>query len=171
MTGQSMFPARATIAVVFLAVTALAAPPKRKARSMLADTPPARVAVASAPEAALPPPPAAKVEPPSEPIFIDRDHSIALKVAHHFERAVAKERITQLLDYWGRRFGVKSIWQGDRVFMTGSVYGVDISALFDITDYAVVGMANDPGWFWRGRAQSYVEKKLKKYLHPSYAEP
>lgn len=121
----------------------------------------------SATEKAQPKPEAGQIEP----FVIDREHSISLKVAHHFERAIARERVTQLLEYWGRRFGVKSSWLGDRVFMSGTVFGIDINAHFDVTDYAVVGLASDPGWFWRGRATSYVEKKLRKYLHPNYDEP
>ncbi|MEW5742948.1 MAG: polyhydroxyalkanoic acid system family protein [Myxococcota bacterium] len=97
--------------------------------------------------------------------------TITLEVAHSFPRASARERVGYLLEYWRERFGVAAEWRGDHVFLTGRVFGMEIRARFDVTDTAVTGVAADPGWFWRGKAQSYVTRKLRKYLHPDYADP
>jgi hypothetical protein len=96
---------------------------------------------------------------------------LTLEVPHPFGRAFAHERIVQLLNYWHARFGVSSQWRGDQVFITGEVFGVVVKALLEITDSCVQAVANDPGLVWRGTGVSYVERKLKKYLHPTYDEP
>lgn len=101
----------------------------------------------------------------------ERLHAIALEVPHHFERRAARERVTQLLQFWREAYGVVSEWRGDRVLMHGSVRGVSIDALFDVADGSVLAVARDPGWFWRARAHAYVEWMLRKYLHPTYQEP
>jgi len=101
----------------------------------------------------------------------ERLHAIALEVPHHFERRAARERVTQLLQFWREAYGVVSEWRGDRVLMHGSVRGVAIDALFDVADGSVLAVARDPGWFWRARAHAYVEWMLRKYLHPTYQEP
>lgn len=96
---------------------------------------------------------------------------LEFKVAHHFARGAARERVMQLLTYWKERFGVTATWSGDHVLMSGQVFGIEILAALDITDSDVVGVASDPGIFWRSQAHSYVEQKLKKYLSPTYDEP
>lgn len=97
--------------------------------------------------------------------------TITLEVPHAFPRAFARERVGYLLDYWKHRFGVTSEWRGDSAYLSGRVFGMQIRARFDVGDSAIAAVANDPGWFWRNKARSYVTKKLKKYLHPDYAEP
>lgn len=106
-----------------------------------------------------------------EPFSLHGDNRVTLKVEHHFTRADARERVSQLLNYWARRFGVKSEWRGYRVFLSGRVLGIDIQALFDVTDHDVLAHASDPGTVLRGSAEAYVEKKLRKYLSPTYDEP
>jgi hypothetical protein len=106
-----------------------------------------------------------------EPFALDAANALKISVAHAFDRAEARERIGYLLDYWARRFGVKREWRGDRVFLTGSVWGVEIKAIFRVDEKAVLAMAWDPGTAFASAAQHYVRKKLKKYLHPTYDEP
>lgn len=134
-----------------------------------ADTP------SEAPPSALPPVVTKPAPPPPAPAPADpvdlSGPTISLEVPHAFPRASARERVAFLLDYWNHRFGVKAEWRGDSVFLTGHVFGMEIRARFDVSDSAVTGIAADPGWFWRNKAQSYVTKKLKKYLHPDYADP
>ncbi len=96
--------------------------------------------------------------------------TLNLQVEHQFSRDTARTRITQLLQYWGERFGVQSRWVGDRVRLSGQIFGMTIDAAFDVTDHNVVAVARDPGFIWRGQTENYVERKLKKYLHPEYAE-
>ena len=135
-----------------------------------ADTPSEAHATAQPP--AQPAPGPAQVTPPSPPPpFELSGTTITLEVPHAFPRASARERVGFLLDYWNHRFGVKSEWRGDSVYLSGHVFGMQIQARFDVSDSAVTGVAADPGWFWRNKAQAYVTKKLKKYLHPDYADP
>jgi hypothetical protein len=110
-------------------------------------------------------------EPSPDPFALDVASAIKLSVGHTFDRAVARERIGYLLEYWGKRFGVQSEWHGDRVFLTGRVLGVEIKAIFSVQEKAVFAMAYDPGTFLASAAQSYVNKKLRKYLHPTYEDP
>jgi len=145
---------------------------------LLASIAVAALARAEAPSDTVNPPepraPAAAPEPtarPDEAPFTFSGKTITLEVPHAFPRASARERVGFLLDYWNTRFGVKAEWHGDSVFLTGRVFGMHIQARFDVSDSAVTGVASDPGWFWRNKAQSYVTKKLKKYLHPDYADP
>lgn len=105
------------------------------------------------------------------PLESDLENTIGLTVPHGFSQAEAQVRVSQLLAYWGERFGVTSVWRGDRVCLSGSILGKDIEAIFLVTGRGVRATAKDPGWPWRGRIRSYVDGKLKKYLHPTYEEP
>lgn len=107
----------------------------------------------------------------SEPFVIETSSALKLTVAHAFERPVARERITYLLNYWSDRFGVLNEWHGDRVFLSGKVWGVEIRAVFTVQEKAVMAMANDPRTMLASAAQGYVYKKLRKYLHPTYDDP
>jgi Putative polyhydroxyalkanoic acid system protein (PHA_gran_rgn) len=96
---------------------------------------------------------------------------LTLSVTHAFERSEARRRIEYLLEYWQKRFSVHNVWQGDRVYLSGRIYGMDIRAYFDVEAAQVSAKAEDPGFFMRGTTREYVEKKLKKYLSPTYEEP
>jgi hypothetical protein len=112
--------------------------------------------------------------PPSvetEPFVIEATSALKLTVAHAFDRPVARERITYLLNYWSERFGVQNQWLGDRVFLSGRVWGVEIRAVFTVADGVVLAVANDPRTMLASAAQGYVHKKLRKYLHPTYEDP
>lgn len=97
--------------------------------------------------------------------------TITLRVGHHFSTAEAHARVQQLLDYWKSRFGVKQDWTGERVWVSGSIIGVDFRAFLEVRDGTVQCESTDPGGLWRGFARDYVGKKLRKYLHPRYEEP
>ncbi len=96
---------------------------------------------------------------------------IEVKVNHAFSRDAARERVSYLLDYWNRRFGVKAFWRGFRVYLSGKVFGIQVKAAFDVGDHQVVAMSADPGRVFRSRASDYVKQKLKKYLSPTYEDP
>lgn len=115
----------------------------------------------------------ARADVPStdEPFSIQEEHRLSLSVPHHYAHAEVVERLGYLFDYWKKRFNISSQWRGDRVYLSGSIYGIKIEALFDVSDSQVVGVARDPGWPWRGKVVAYVDAKLKKYLHPTYDEP
>lgn len=121
-----------------------------------------------APDAAL-----AELAVPVEgdPFSIDAQGRLSVAVNHGFARTEAAARLGYLLAYWKKRFNIASEWRGDRVFLSGSVYGIKIQAMFAINDSSVVGFAHDPGWPWRGQVQNYVDRKLKKYLNVNYDDP
>lgn len=103
-----------------------------------------------------------------DPFSIEVQGRLSVAVNHTFPRAEAAARLSYLLGYWKKRFNVASEWKGDRVFVSGSVYGIKIQAMFAINDSSIVGFAHDPGWPWRGQVQTYVDRKLKKYLNVNY---
>lgn len=113
----------------------------------------------------------ASEEAQPEPFTVASDDQLSLTVTHHFPtRTEARARIAQMLEYWGHRFSVKSEWRGYRAYCSGRLFGVDFRASFEVGDGEVTAKATDPGLLLRSSAYAYVEKKLKKYLHPDYAE-
>lgn len=112
----------------------------------------------------------AEAEAPA-PFEVAEENRISVSVAHHFARSEALERLGYLLDYWKRAFNIRHEWRGNQVFISGSIFGLKVKAQFSVTDEAVVAVAADPGWPWRGRAEGYVTGKLKKYMHPTYDDP
>lgn len=96
--------------------------------------------------------------------------TITLRVGHKFSTAEAHLRVQQLLDYWKTRFGVTQDWTGERVWVSGSIVGVDFRAILEVSDGQVQCQSTDPGEMWHGFARDYVSKKLRKYLHPKYEE-
>lgn len=96
--------------------------------------------------------------------------TITLHVGHKFSTAEAHVRVQQLLDYWKSRFGVTQKWSGERVWVSGSIVGVDFHAILEVSDGQVQCESTDPGGMWRSFARDYVSKKLHKYLHPKYLE-
>jgi hypothetical protein len=106
-----------------------------------------------------------------DPFAIGETNRLNISVAHAFAKSEVIERLGYLLAYWKKRFNITSTWRGDRVFLSGSVYGIKVQALFQIDAKGVNAFAADPGWPWRGQIVSYVDQKLKKYLHPTYDEP
>ncbi len=105
-----------------------------------------------------------------KPFELISKRPMTLSVSHTFEREEAKRRVSYLLEYWDKRFAVRSLWQGDRVYITGKIYGMDIRAYFDVESERVAAKAEDPGFFMRGTTSDYVEKKLKKYLSLDYRD-
>lgn len=109
--------------------------------------------------------------PRADPFEIEDEGRLTISVHHAFALAEAIDRLGYLLSYWKKRFNIQSEWRGNRVFLTGAVYGVKVQAMFEISETAVTGFARDPGWPWRGQISSYVDRKLKKYLSPTYDDP
>lgn len=95
--------------------------------------------------------------------------AIRLEVEHQLSCEEAQERVGYLLAYWAQRFGIESLWEGEHVYLAGSVFGRSIHARFDVTSKGVSAVALDPGWFWRSQMEAYVRKKLEKYLSPTYS--
>lgn len=110
-------------------------------------------------------------ETSAPPFEVAGENRISVSVSHHFAKSEALERLGYLLDYWKRAFDIRFEWQGNQVFISGSIFGLKVKARMSVTDEAVVAVAADPGWPWRGRAEGYVTGKLKKYMHPTYDDP
>lgn len=105
--------------------------------------------------------------PPTRP----GEHRLKFKVPHGHSREEARARTQYLFDYWKKRFGVVSRWDGDHAVASGNIMGISFTAWVEVTDSTVGGESTDPGFFTRGIAYAYIEKKLKKYMHPRYDEP
>ncbi|MCI0571179.1 MAG: polyhydroxyalkanoic acid system family protein [Myxococcaceae bacterium] len=107
----------------------------------------------------------------SEPAEASEHHlPISFVRAHSLGRAEARERVQQLLTYWGERFGVQGFWTGNTVRVVGRLFGVAFEARLVVGDDRVVAEASDPGFFMRGAAIDYINRKLGKYLNPRYEE-
>ena len=106
-----------------------------------------------------------------DPFSIEEKSQLKLSVGHRLQSVEVVTRLHCLLDYWKIRFNIVSEWHGNRVFLSGRIYGVQIRALFAVNDSTVSGFAKDPGWPWRNQVVNYVNSKLKKYLHPDFEEP
>lgn len=102
------------------------------------------------------------VGPSERPLLVEQTHP--------FSRDEARHRVQQLVDYWSQRFGVQRQWRGDVVYVKGEVMGVEIDARLVIGEHEVRGQASDPGFLVRNAALDYVQRKLRKYLHPNYAD-
>lgn len=98
------------------------------------------------------------------------EEAINFAQQHAFSKTEARIRVQQLLDYWSSRFGVKKQWSGDTARVEGMVMGVRFDGFVVVGDHEVSGTANDPGALFRSAAVDYVQRKLRKYLHPQYAE-
>jgi Putative polyhydroxyalkanoic acid system protein (PHA_gran_rgn) len=99
------------------------------------------------------------------------EHRLHFKVKHQHSREQARARTQYLFDYWKKRFGVVSKWEGDHAVASGNIMGISFTAWVEVTDSSVGGESTDPGFFTRGIAYAYIESKLKKYMHPNYDEP
>jgi hypothetical protein len=110
---------------------------------------------------------------PAPPFALDADSAshMIFKVPHTFSVADAHARLGYLLEYWKGRYGVSVTWLADRAWVDGSIWGVRFKGWIQVGEGEITSEANDPGFFVRGRGHHYVESKLKKYMHPTYAEP
>jgi hypothetical protein len=92
-------------------------------------------------------------------------------VPHSFSVEDAKARMELLFQYWGTRFGVTHHWDGNVATVEGHVFGIDASGRLVVEPKRVHGVGKDPGLLFRGIGFRYVDKKLRKYLHPNWQEP
>ncbi|AEI67649.1 hypothetical protein LILAB_28840 [Corallococcus macrosporus] len=88
-------------------------------------------------------------------------------IPHSLPKEEVKQRVDQLLQYWGGKYGVKADWQGEGAKIVGKVMGIQMDASFVITDKAVEGEGTDPGMLLRGQAKSYLQKKFSAVLDPN----
>jgi hypothetical protein len=110
---------------------------------------------------------------PLPPFTLDADSAshMIFKVPHAYSVADAHARLGYLLEYWKSRYGVSVTWIADRAWVDGSIWGVRFKGWIQVGEQEITSEANDPGFFVRGRGHHYVQSKLKKYMHPNFAEP
>ena len=89
-----------------------------------------------------------------------------LEIPHSLSLDDAKARVQALLDYWSRKYGVKSQWAGDKATFAGKAMGITIDGYLTVASKGVAGEATDPGMLLRGQAQKYLKKKFTDYLDP-----
>lgn len=76
----------------------------------------------------------------------------------------AKKRVEALLDYWNRKYGITSSWNGLKAQMKGKAVGVTIDGNLEVLPAKISGEASDPGMLLRGQAQKYLTRKFGEYL-------
>ncbi len=91
---------------------------------------------------------------------------IKLEIPHTLSMDEAKARVQALLDYWGRKYGVKSSWAGDKATFAGKAMGITIDGYLTVAMGRVGGEATDPGMLLRGQATKYLQRKFGDYLDP-----
>jgi|CXWL01.1.fsa_nt_gi hypothetical protein len=113
--------------------------------------------------------PALASEPPRAKTESAKDQ-LHFHVGHAYSPVDAHARLQLLFEYWKGRFGVEAKWNGDEARISGRIWGIQIVGAIRVGKNAVTADANDPGSLMRGTAYAYIDKKLKKYLHPTFKE-
>jgi hypothetical protein len=91
---------------------------------------------------------------------------LKLDIPHTLSVEDAKARVQALLDYWSRKYGVKSTWANDKASFAGKAMGITIDGSLTVLAGKVSGEATDPGMLLRGQAQKYLTRKFGDYLDP-----
>ena len=90
--------------------------------------------------------------------------TMKLEIPHTLPLEDAKARVQALLDYWSRKYGVKSSWVGEKATFAGKAMGVTIDGHLTVAASGIAGQVTDPGMLLRGQAQKYLRKKFDDYL-------
>ncbi len=85
-------------------------------------------------------------------------HTLPLKKAMH--------RVELLTAFWAQKYGVRTLWSGPSAELKGRVLGIRLDAKLEVKEGSVGGDVNDPGFFLRGTAASYLHRKFATYLDP-----
>jgi len=97
--------------------------------------------------------------------------TMKFEVPHRLSKDEAKKRVSQLLEYWNSKYGVKSHWDGDRASVNGKAMGITIQADLEVGEGKVGGDASDPGFLFREKAKKYLTQKFNAYLDPAGPKP
>ncbi len=89
---------------------------------------------------------------------------INFEVPNSLSEDEAKKRVEALLEYWSRKYGVSSSWDGIKAQMNGKAMGVSIDGHLEVLGTKIAGQASDPGMLLRGQAQKYLTRKFSEYL-------
>lgn len=75
-------------------------------------------------------------------------------------------RLNRLVATLSREANIKAVWRGSTLYISGKYAVVTINAMVAVATNAVVVVADDPGWPFRGKAESYLKGRLALYLNP-----
>jgi len=93
---------------------------------------------------------------------------VQIEHTHSFAHDEAKARARALAEYLQNRHGMQVDWTSDDAFhMRGKymIVAIDVNVKVGADKVHVAG--KDPGMLWRGKAKSYIEHKLSRYMDPS----
>jgi len=91
--------------------------------------------------------------------------AMKLEYPHSFTKDEATARIKALTQYWDRKYGIRSDWQGNTTRIVGKVKIVSFDGTFTLEDRMLRGEVKVSfGGELIGRP--YIEKKLSEYLDP-----
>lgn len=62
--------------------------------------------------------------------------------------------------------GVRIAWNGYQAVFQGSYMFVSVTGRMVVGQGGVAIVADDPGFLWRGKAESWLREKLAEYLNP-----
>jgi hypothetical protein len=80
----------------------------------------------------------------------------------------ARSRLELLGKYLSNRHGIQVTWVDDaRAKFHGKYLVVKIDGELTMGNGHARFRGEDPGFLWRGKAKSYIEGKLAKYLDPA----
>lgn len=88
--------------------------------------------------------------------------------SHTLTHDDAKARARALAEYLSNRHGMQIDWKSDDAFSMRGKYmivAIDVNVRVEADKVHVTG--KDPGMLWRGKAKSYIEHKLTRYLDPT----
>jgi hypothetical protein len=89
---------------------------------------------------------------------LDQPHSFSL------EEAVA--RLRALTDYWEKKYGVRTEWQGDTAHIKGKVKGVSFDGTFGVKPTLLAAEVKVGFLAEKLGGKDYVQRKLTEYLDP-----
>jgi hypothetical protein len=93
---------------------------------------------------------------------------VQIEHSHSLPHDEAKARARALAEYLSTRHGMQIDWKSDDAFSMRGKYmivSIDVNVKVDADRVHVTG--KDPGMLWRGKAKSYIEHKLSRYMDPS----
>ena len=89
-----------------------------------------------------------------------------LHFPHSYELSEATDRVRALTDYWSKRYGITTEWNGSQATVAGKVRGVNFNGNIVIDEAALNADLKVGFLAEKLGGKSYVERKIKEYLSP-----
>ncbi|MCC6747507.1 MAG: polyhydroxyalkanoic acid system family protein [Deltaproteobacteria bacterium] len=87
---------------------------------------------------------------------------------HAFTVEEAQARIKALTDYWAKRYGVQTLWNGSTAQISGKVRGVSFNGQIAVDAQSVRADVKAGFLAEKLGGRSYVDGKLRDYLNPGH---